>query len=385
MKVLLLQKMGGISGSERYHLAILPELRRRGVDARFLVVQHPRDAPKNAPFVEQLERDGVPYDVIESRLPMSPALIVRLHRYLSRHRFDLVQTNLIHADVWGACVKRLFMPRLALVSLKHGYSESYQAAHGLDPTHLEIDAWSLLTRWSARSMERVTSISAGLDSFLVEGGLVKRAISGVVPYGFDFAGARSDVPAGGLRFGHPQILVTGRLVAVKQHHLLLGVLPALVEELPDLRVVMVGDGSLRDELAARATALGLQDHVRWEGFRPNVHDYIRDSDVMVIPSSAEGFGLVVLEAWYHARPVVAFDVPAINEVVEDGVDGILVAPFDTTSLLAALRELLADPARMRRLGEAGQRKQRAEYSLRTMCDRTIATYQSVLAGTARSS
>jgi glycosyltransferase involved in cell wall biosynthesis len=381
VKVLLVQKMAGISGSERYFLTLLPALRAKGVDARFLVVQHPANAGRNAPFIDELKGKGIPVYVFDSRLPISLGLVRRLARLVREQGIDLLQTNLIHADVWGACAKLLFDRRMRIVSVKHGYTDVYQARHGLDPAHLSTDRMSLLTRWSARRIDRVVCISQALETFFVRGGLIDAAKTTSIPYGSDFSTIDTEVAEGGLRFGMPQIVVAGRLVQVKQHHLLLGILPHLVQDFPQLSVVMVGAGPLLETLVQRTRELGLSGHVRWEGFRANMHDYIRDSDVMVLPSSAEGFGLVVLEAWYHGKPVVAFDVPALNEIIESGVDGILVRPFDTESLLAELRSLLASADAMRDLGEAGRAKQRRLYDVEAMTERTIGVYRDVIAAT----
>ncbi len=378
MKVLLVQKMAGIAGSERYFLAILPELRRRGIDAAFLVIQHPANAAKNEEFVAELRAAGVPVDIMNNRVAASPWLILRLANYIRRSGFDLLQTNLIHADVWGAALKRFFMPRLRLLSVKHGYFESYMSQHGLDPACLRADLPSFLTRWSGTHTDAVISISSALTSFLVKGGLVDAHKVATIPHGFDFSGVRFHADPGQLRFGTPQILVPGRIVPVKQHRLFLRILPEIARQFPTLSVVIVGDGPLLAELKRESLGSGLTERIRWEGFRSNMHDYIRDSDLVVIPSAAEGFGLVVLEAWRHGKPVVAFDVPAINEIIESGVDGELVAPFDTNQLSSRLRTLLLDPERMRALGGAGKRKQIESYGLNAMCERTIEVYQRLM-------
>lgn len=371
MKVLLTQKMAGISGSERYLLSILPELQKRGVDARFLVVQHPRNRNKNLGFIQELEAKRVPVEVIDSRLSISPWLIWKMARLIKSQGFDLLQTNLIHADVWGACIKRFFIPKLKILSMKHGYSEQYQTRYGLDSAHLKTDFMAVLTRWAGRNADRVISISEALNSFLITGRLISDKKGVVIPYGFDFSDVPSSVESGLLRFGSPQILVAGRIVPVKQHHFLLRALPALIKQFPDLAVVMVGAGPLLKEMRRIAVELGLENNVHWEGFRTNMHDYIRDSDLMVIPSAAEGFGLVVLEAWHHAKPVVAFDVPAINEIIDDGVNGILVKPFDEGKLRAALADLIATPDGMRKMGEAGRKKHQEQYRVEKMVDRTL--------------
>ena len=378
MKVLFIQKMAGISGSERYFLSVLPKLREHGVDVAFLLVQHPKNTSKNAEFIAELRGAGVPVHRIDSRFSISPWVIWKIAQVIREHGFDVVQSNLIHADVWIACVKRLLLPDLRVFSLKHGYSEAYQTSHGLDPSFLKTDLMSVLTRWAGKSANRVGAISFALESFLVRGGLVESSKSLAIPYGFDFSTVLTEATPGALRFGTPQIVVAGRLVPVKQHHLLLRILPSLVRVYKDLSVVMVGAGPLLEELKRETIERGLSRHVRWEGFRRNMHDYIRDSDVMVIPSAAEGFGLVVLEAWYHGKPVVAFDVPAVNEIIESGVDGELVAAFDTKCLQDVLDGLLSDPERCRQLGENGRRKQIETYGLDSMCEKTIAVYREMV-------
>lgn len=372
MKVLLTQKMAGISGSERYFLSILPELRKRDIDAQFLLIQHPRNTNKNIGFMRELQISKIPVTVINSRLSISPWLVWKIAHHIKSNGFDILQTNLIHADVWGACVKCVFLPSLKLLSVKHGYSEQYQTQHGLDPAYLKIDLMSMLTKWAGKYANRVISISSSLNNFLTEGKLISRTKGGTIPYGFDFKNITTDAVQGSLRFGRPQIVVAGRVVPVKQHHLLLKVLPKLIQEFPTLSVVMVGAGALLDDMKAMSDELGLSKYVRWEGFRSNMHDYIRDSDLMVIPSAAEGFGLVVLEAWHHSKPVVAFDVPAINEIIESDVDGILVKPFDTTQLIQQIGNILRSPEIQIKYGNAGKKKQIEQYGLNVMTDLTIA-------------
>jgi len=95
---------------------------------------------------------------------------------------------------------------------------------------------------------------------------------------------------------------------------------------------------------------------------------------MVIPSAAEGFSLVVLEVWFHGKLVVAFDVLALNELIEPGIDGELVKTFDLQQLFLILKGLLVNPEQSHTLGAAGKHKQIKTYGVATMCDRTIDAY-----------
>ena len=92
---------------------------------------------------------------------------------------------------------------------------------------------------------------------------------------------------------------------------------------------------------------------------------------MIIPSSAEGFGLVVLESWFHAKPVIAFDVPAINEIIDHKKNGLLVKPFSRANLVKAIKSLLKDKDMLCKFGKAGQEKQKNIYDIKIMAKKTL--------------
>jgi len=375
MKILFVQKMAGISGSEKYYLNLLPILKRRDVDVHFLVVEHPNNMLKNKMFVELLKKDDIPVHIIESRWPISPSIIWEMYRLIQKESFDIVQTNLIHADVWGASVKKFFKPDIKLISVKHGYDEKYQQQYGFDSRYLKKDLFFHLTKWSAGYMDEVVSISQGLQDLLVEGGMVPAQKASIIPYGFDFDEIEEQTKPCELRYGDPQIIIAGRLVPVKQHHLVLEIMPQLIRKFSGIQLVIVGAGSIEDELKQTSLDLEIEDHVRWEGFRSNMHDYIRDSDLMVLPSSAEGFGLVVLEAWQHSKPVIAFDVPAPNEIIVDGEGGRLVEPFAVQLLYQAIDETLSDRERLQNMGRRGYKILKEKYSLDIMCNKILCIYE----------
>lgn len=378
MKVLFMQKMAGVAGSETYYLNLLPELVRRGVVVEFACIEHPDEAEKNDTFRSTLSEGGVPCHSFQTRSKIPVGVLWQLQGLIARGEFDIVQTNLIHADLWGALIKILRLGKLKLVSGKHGYSESYQAAHGFDPAYLKHDTFSLITRIAGLFANRIFCISDGLRNLLVSGGLVGAAKTVTIHYGFDFEDAPRWLEPGQGRFGTPQIVVVARLVAVKQHELLLDCLPGLTASFPDLKVVMIGDGPLRETLTTRAEKLGIAEHVEWLGFQRNVHDYIRDSDILVLPSAAEGFGLVILEAWYNRTPVVAFDVPALNEIISHESNGLLIRPFDKAACEKSLLLLFADSERISNMGEEGFREYRAKYSRNALVMKTLALYSEVI-------
>lgn len=174
-----------------------------------------------------------------------------------------------------------------------------------------------------------------------------------------------------------RVCFVGRLEAVKGPQVLLEALPAVRDAIPRLHVCIVGDGSLRRELEARAKEQ-MPGVVRFEGHRERVADYLCESDVVAVPSLNEGFGLVALEALAVGRPVVASRVGGLVEVLDDGRMGRLVPPGDATALATALVGLLNDGETRRRLSAAGPRWVRQRYSVETMARRTLEVYGCVL-------
>lgn len=182
----------------------------------------------------------------------------------------------------------------------------------------------------------------------------------------DGAGADPDVAAPiGLR-GQHRLFTISRLDprdSYKNVDKVIQALPRIRETHPDTHYYIGGDGPLRPDLEKLARQAGIENHVHFLG---RVDDATKDalfsaSDLFVLPSTGEGFGIVFLEAWRHALPVVCSDQDAASEVVRDGVDGFCVPP-EPERIAAAIRTLLDDPEKRRAMGAAGLERLRQRYS-----------------------
>ena len=131
--------------------------------------------------------------------------------------------------------------------------------------------------------------------------------------------------------------------------------------------MIVGDGPERGALETRIAQLGLGDRVHLLGFRTDIPELLAGCDLFVLPSLFEGLPLSILEAMAAGKAVVATAIGGNDEAVVDGVTGLLVPPADPEALADALRTLLREPERRRRLGEAGRRRAEAESRPRRWC------------------
>jgi glycosyltransferase involved in cell wall biosynthesis len=156
-------------------------------------------------------------------------------------------------------------------------------------------------------------------------------------------------------------------------------IPEVVAAVPNVRVVVAGEGPERGALEALAAELGVSDHLMLLGQRGDVPDLLAAFDVAVVSSRFEGSPLATMEYMDAGLAVVATKVGGMPDLIEDGVNGRLVEPEDPAGLAAALVELLQDPARAREMGERGRERRRAEFSLDGTVRRLEAMYEELVA------
>src|SRR4030095_10611604 len=114
-----------------------------------------------------------------------------------------------------------------------------------------------------------------------------------------------------------------------------------------VRLLVAGTGPFDGDYRKQVQAAGCEDIVSFLGFRKDSADLMAAADLVILPSVAEAFGLAITEALYIGTPVVATRVGGIPEIVDDGVDGVLVPPGDSVALADAIADLLNDPARLK--------------------------------------
>jgi phosphatidylinositol alpha-1,6-mannosyltransferase len=172
------------------------------------------------------------------------------------------------------------------------------------------------------------------------------------------------------RLGRGFFLIVGRMDVrerYKGHDQLLEALKGI----PDARLVVAGDGGDRPRLEAKAEGLGIADRVAFTGFtsEATLTELYRRCAAFAMPSRGEGFGLVYLEAMRAGKPVLAARGSAAEEIVVDGVTGLLVDPDGREELREALGRLLDHPGEAKRMGEVGFERWRKELSLEKFRER----------------
>ncbi len=174
------------------------------------------------------------------------------------------------------------------------------------------------------------------------------------------------------------IAAVAQLISRKGHRYLLDAVAQIRTRLPDLKLIIFGQGPLENELREQAARLGLGGTVQFAGFRPDVDSYLACIDILVHPALAEGLGVAALKAAAAAVPVVGFAAGGTTEAVVNDETGILVAPKDVDALGEAIAKLVESPELRRTFGEAGRIRMQNEFSIESMADAHVQLYESIL-------
>jgi glycosyltransferase involved in cell wall biosynthesis len=208
-----------------------------------------------------------------------------------------------------------------------------------------------LLRVTPRLARKITVLSEAVRAGFPAG--IRRAMTVVPNPVSPPCSERADVSGGGGKF--KTLLAVGRLDPQKDHAVLIEAFARLAGDFPDWRLRIVGDGRLRSALDAQVRRLGLEERVVLAGVVADMGPEYAAAHLFVMPSAYESFGLTTAEALGCGLPVVGFaDCPGTNELVVDGVNGLLASgPDRVWALSEALSRLMAAPALRQKLGANG--------------------------------
>lgn len=176
----------------------------------------------------------------------------------------------------------------------------------------------------------------------------------------------------------PVVVMLASLEERKQHLKLIEQFPMVLKRVPDARLVLAGEGELRERIAARIAELGLQSRVHLLGYRSDPERIIALADVCLLCSLREGLPRSVLQYLAVGRPSVVFDVVGIEKLVLDGQSGLIVPQGDWERLLTGVADLLLDDARRADMARAAKATDLSPWDASLMASKTLAVYDEAL-------
>jgi glycosyltransferase involved in cell wall biosynthesis len=305
--------------------------------------------------------------------------LIDLTKFLKKQRYHIVHTHNSKAGFVGRLAAKLAgVP--VIVHTVHGF-----AFHDREPAWRQM-LYRNLERLASHWCDRIIFISQPLIEWalrerIVDGQKVLKIYSGIELTKFHPVAEdekKNLRRKWGIREESAVIGIVSKLWDGKGHEILIRAFKELKEEINNAVLAIVGEGYLHGKLVNLVQRLGLGDAVIFTGFQKDVSEIIATFDVAVLPSLFEGMGRVLLEAMAMEKPVVASRVGGIPDLVQDGVNGILVAPGSVQELRSSLVKTLRSPVMAREMGKQGRKRINAEFSADTMVRSIERAYHELL-------
>lgn len=315
---------------------------------------------------ERLRQEGVPVIELHRKPGLDLAVPRRMASVVNRLALDVLHAHQYTPFFYSALSKPLLKRRTHLMFTEHGrhFPDTVSSKRRL------INRYVL-----SRCADEINGVSQfSVDSLARIDGFDGQPMT-VIPNGIDLwrygQGTQSEAQVRiGLDPWRRYIACVARFHPIKDHAMLLRAFARTARAVADVDLLLAGDGPLRPELEAQTRALGLDDRVRFLGVRSDVPDVLLAADVFALTSIAEAASITLLEAMATGVPVVVTNVGGNPELVQDGVQGVLVPRGDAEATAEAFVSLLTDQVRARQLGSAGRQRVEKHYQL----DTTIQAY-----------
>lgn len=293
--------------------------------------------------VAMLREAGVRHVHLGRRRKSDVYRLLGLVALLRRERFDILHAHMFGSNLWGSLIGRACgVP----VIVAHEQTWSYQG----DPIRRWLDG-----RVIGRLATRFVAVSTQDASRMVSIERVPPEKVVMLPNAYvPRAGSPDTDPRGelGLDAGTPLLASIAVLRPQKALSVLLDAFASVLESIPDVHLLLAGDGECRDVLEQQARRLAINHRVHFLGRRKDVDAILRAADLAVMSSDFEGTPLVAYECIANRTPLVATAVGGLLDIIDDGRTGRLVPPRDPSALAGAIVELLSDPARREQMASA---------------------------------
>lgn len=357
VRVLQIIDKVGNAGAEVLQRTFAEGLDRTRFDL-YICGLRPRPGSITVPALKAL---GVPVIVLNQHASYDLPSLLRLVRYIRRHKIDIIHTHLQGADIMGRMAG--FATRRPVVSTIHNGLIDLDE----EPRHRQLlERWTAhlwcrklvvvsellraeVAQWFGFPLSRVLTIANGVDTDR----FYRRP-------DFDRAAVKQALVGGDF----PLVTNLARLTPQKGQEYLVKAARIVTLSRPDVRFAVLGEGPLLGDLQEQAVELGVADNFVFAGFRDNVPDILAASDLFVLSSLWEGMPVALLEAMSAGCATVSTDVGGVAQVVRDGVTGLLVPPADAETLALSILRCINDPGLSRRLGEAARAEVVRNYSMR---------------------
>jgi glycosyltransferase involved in cell wall biosynthesis len=363
-----------------FQYGFLKECLRRNIKVKYVLPKEPCDLVK-----EKLKEVLFEYTVINKWWNQKDPckrnnISVSFHilKVILKEKFDLVAFNFADESTVGiiAIVLRLMGRKVKLVW--HQHSEINDIISGLSVRRhvnkLRILSWAI---------DLICPVFKKQEDVLIRRGIAKNKIATLYK-GINLRRFSENLGSKGLfeqlklKKTEKIVITVASLIERKGIEYFLKAASIVLKINHETQFLIVGDGPLRRHLEDFSRQLSIEHKVHFLGSRNDVHAILSISDIFVLPSLSEALCIAIIEASAAGKPIVATKVAGNPEVVEEGVNGFLVAPRDSTALADAISQLLNNEPLVKNMGEEGKKIALRKFSIEKMINNYLNVYCKLL-------
>ena len=345
IKILFVHQNLDIGGAEVLRKHVLSYLNKERYEADVCCIE------RRGRIGEEIETLGYKVVVLDRKINIfnSPFILWEMYRLIKKNKYDVIQSSLFYANFFGRVAGILARTPLLIIE-EHGIFK-WKNKH---PFFIWIDRF--LARFTYKIIccsESVRDFTANQEGISNDKFLVLRNCLNF--NSLDIPETKDEIrKRHSLRQDETIIGIVGVIKKEKGHLYLIDAFNILSKKYKNLRLLIVGDGLLSDDIKKCVDNLGINRSVLFFGWRHDIPQLLKAMDIFVLPSVSEGLGIALLEAMYMKLPIVASDVEDIPEIAYNGINGLLVPPRDSELLASAIEKLILDKRYAERLAEKAQ-------------------------------
>ena len=374
MKILHLISTNGIAGAEKHLNYLLPGMAAYDYECHLIIVHPKLSTPSLTLFADLLNAKNVKTTLIRTEHSISLSVLRKIEAYLKLHKIKIIHSHLLRADVLAVILKKVFCKQLYVISTKHGYEEKVVMNYNADKFEILRNIYYYLTKYCLKNIDQNISISRCISQLFINFNLTKTYYK-VIYHGVDVEFEK--MPLLDFDNSNPKLVIVGRLEPLKGHKYVIKAMEIVLKHVPNAQLYIIGDGSYKENLKEITEKCNIAENVKFLGFKSNVLAFMKEADLIIIPSSFEAFGLVFIEAMGLKKCILAFDVPAGNEILTHKKTAMLSPVFDENLLAENILFLLSNKVESNRIAENAFLAYNENFTTEIMIRNTANFYKSV--------
>lgn len=361
----------GHGGAESLMPPLLKRMKDLAIEPRVCVMQ----VRAGNPIAVELQKIGIPVDMIWIKNLRNPFRFWSLIRYIRRNPPDIIHTQLETSDILGTLAAWLL------------HIPSVSTLHTLGKSTTRIRKhWRNFLRWNSLKIfaRRVIAVSNATRQHYLGLGFKKEKLvtiyNGIDPDSFSRDHLQPTSKSEILGLPEDSVILTTVAVLREQKGIqyMLHALPAIIAKVPKLHYVIVGDGEYRECLEQLSRSLGISKNVFFMNHRTNIPEILAVSDVFVFPTLEDALPTVLLEAMAAGLPIIACDVGGVPEIIENNVNGVLIQPAKPADLVDSCLHLINDRHFANRLAVEAQNTVLERFDIHRQVENLAALYRKML-------